>query len=86
VVPERYVRSRSEGDGRPSCLKRTIPRTGTACSERCHRQTRIDFFSNLHPVALALKEVVYEVGAPLDHVYFIEDGVASILTRMANGE
>lgn len=44
------------------------------------------FFSDLHPVALALKQVVYEVGAPLDHVYFIEQGVASILTKMTNGE
>lgn len=44
------------------------------------------FFSDLHPVALTLRQIVYEVGAPLDHVYFMEDGVASILTRMTNGE
>ena len=44
------------------------------------------FFSDLHPVALAMKQVVYEVGARLEHVYFIEEGVASILTRMTNGE
>jgi CRP-like cAMP-binding protein len=43
------------------------------------------FFSDLHPVDLVLKQVLYEVGAPLDHVYFIEDGVASIITKMTNG-
>ena len=35
------------------------------------------FFSALHPVSLALQQIIYEVGAPLEHVYFIEDGVAS---------
>lgn len=44
------------------------------------------FFSDLSPVSFSLHQIVYEVGAPLDHVYFIEDGVASIITRMANGE
>lgn len=44
------------------------------------------FFSDLQPVALALKQVVYEVGAPLEYVYFMQQGVASILTRMSNGE
>jgi CRP-like cAMP-binding protein len=44
------------------------------------------FFSDLHPVDLVLKQVVYEVGAPLDYVYFIERGVASIITKMANGD
>ncbi len=45
-----------------------------------------NFFSDLRPVAFALKQVVYEVGAPLDHVYFIEQGMASILTKMINGD
>jgi CRP-like cAMP-binding protein len=44
------------------------------------------FFSDLHPVSMPLQEIIYEVGAPLDHVYFIEGGVVSILTRMGNGE
>jgi CRP-like cAMP-binding protein len=29
--------------------------------------------------------VIYEVGDPLEYVYFIEQGVASVLTKMANG-
>jgi CRP-like cAMP-binding protein len=44
------------------------------------------FFSDLHPVSLPLRQIVYEVGARLEHVYFVEQGVASILTKMTNGE
>lgn len=44
------------------------------------------FFSNLYPVSLPLKQIVYEVGAPFGHVYFVSDGVVSILTKMINGE
>jgi CRP-like cAMP-binding protein len=43
------------------------------------------FFSDLDPVSLSLRQVLHEVGAPLEHVYFIEEGVASILTNMADG-
>jgi CRP-like cAMP-binding protein len=44
------------------------------------------YFSKLDSVALAMRRTIYEVGSPLDHVYFIEQGVASILTRMNDGE
>jgi CRP-like cAMP-binding protein len=40
---------------------------------------------DLHPVALPKKQVVYEVGEALDYVYFIEEGLASILTVMEDG-
>jgi CRP-like cAMP-binding protein len=43
------------------------------------------FFSDLHPVSFPLRHVLYEVGAPLEYVYFIEDGLASILMNMSNG-
>jgi CRP-like cAMP-binding protein len=43
------------------------------------------FFSELYPVCLSLRQVLCEAGAPLEHVYFIEQGVASILTSMADG-
>src|SRR5216683_218197 len=43
------------------------------------------FFSELDPVCLSLRQVLCEAGAPLEHVYFIEQGVASILTSMADG-
>src|SRR6516164_4159684 len=43
------------------------------------------FFADLHPVSLSIRQILYEAGAPLEYVYFIEEGVASILTSMANG-
>jgi CRP-like cAMP-binding protein len=44
------------------------------------------FFANLHPVSLTLRQIVYEVGAPLEHVFFVEQGVVSIITQMTSGE
>src|SRR6201981_3193734 len=43
------------------------------------------FFSDLEPLSLSFKQVLYEVVYPLEWVYFIEQGVVSILTAMANG-
>jgi CRP-like cAMP-binding protein len=43
------------------------------------------FFSDLDPVALSLRQVIQARGAPLEYVYFIEQGVASVLTTMVNG-
>jgi len=43
------------------------------------------FFSDLHPVSFPLRHVIYEVGAPLEYVYFIEQGLASILMNISNG-
>jgi CRP-like cAMP-binding protein len=37
------------------------------------------------PVRLPKKLILYEVGAPLDLVYFIEEGIASVLTMMEDG-
>jgi CRP-like cAMP-binding protein len=49
-------------------------------------QEELERFSpELHPVSLSLRQVLYEVGAPLENVYFIEEGVASVLTNMADG-
>jgi CRP-like cAMP-binding protein len=48
-------------------------------------QAELDrFFSSLQPVSLALKQVLCEVGGPLECIYFIEEGVASVLTRMTD--
>jgi CRP-like cAMP-binding protein len=41
---------------------------------------------DLHPVALPKKQVLYEVGEPLDQIYFIEEGLASVLTTMEDGD
>jgi CRP-like cAMP-binding protein len=43
------------------------------------------FFSDLYPVSLSLRQILCETGGPLEHVYFLEEGVASVLTTMANG-
>src|SRR5216683_689442 len=43
------------------------------------------YFAGLQPVSLPLKHILYQVGAPLDSIYFIEEGVGSVLTSMANG-
>ena len=43
------------------------------------------FFSNLHPVSLAMRHVIQAVADPFEYVYFVEQGVASVLTVMANG-
>src|SRR5580693_9764267 len=40
---------------------------------------------HLEPVALPKKQILYEVGAPLEHIYFIEGGLASVLTTMEDG-
>ncbi|HWB47581.1 MAG TPA: Crp/Fnr family transcriptional regulator [Stellaceae bacterium] len=41
--------------------------------------------AHLEPVTLPKKEILFEVGSPLDHVYFIDEGVASVLTTMEDG-
>src|SRR5438477_12640115 len=42
------------------------------------------YFSELRPVSLIQRQVLYEPGAPLTHVYFVNEGVVSILTKMAD--
>jgi CRP-like cAMP-binding protein len=44
-----------------------------------------ELWDDLHPVTLPKKQVIYEVGAPLDQIYFIEEGLASVLTMMEDG-
>ena len=43
------------------------------------------FFPDLDLVSLSLRQILCQVDAPFEHIYFIEDGVASVLTTMANG-
>jgi CRP-like cAMP-binding protein len=42
-------------------------------------------FSDLPVVSLSLKQVLYEVGDPLEYVYFVEQGIVSVLATMRNG-
>jgi CRP-like cAMP-binding protein len=48
-------------------------------------QELAQLIEHLKPVELPKKQVLYEVGAPLDHIYFIEEGLASVLTTMEDG-
>ena len=43
------------------------------------------FYSNLHPVTLSQRQILYAAGAPIEDVYFVEEGLGSVLTNMANG-
>jgi CRP-like cAMP-binding protein len=40
---------------------------------------------HLDPVSLSPRQVLYEQNAPIEVVYFVEEGVVSVLTVMANG-
>lgn len=40
--------------------------------------------SDTEKVSLALKEVLYEPGQPIEHVYFVTSGVVSLLVTMQN--
>jgi CRP-like cAMP-binding protein len=49
-------------------------------------QAELDRFrAHLQPVSLPQKQVLHEAGAAIEHVYFIEQGLASVLTTMADG-
>jgi CRP-like cAMP-binding protein len=43
------------------------------------------FFSTLRRVRLEQKRVLYEAGSPIAEIYFMESGVASIITTMSDG-
>ena len=42
------------------------------------------FLPALQPVSLSLRQVIHDVSSPIEHVYFVEQGVCSILTIMAD--
>jgi CRP-like cAMP-binding protein len=48
-------------------------------------QDREQLIDHLEPVTLPAKQILYEVGAPLKHIYFIDEGLASVLTMMEDG-
>jgi CRP-like cAMP-binding protein len=43
------------------------------------------FFSALEPIALPLRHTLQDATQPIEHVYFIEEGVCSILNIMTDG-
>jgi len=45
-----------------------------------------NFFSQLEPVSVIQGQVLYEAGTPIDHVYFPQTAVFSMLAAMENGD
>ncbi len=67
--------SAGNGSGEINRILRSIPRA------------ELDSLSgDIEPVALRVKDLLYEPGEPLKHVYFPEAGVISLLTLMDNGD
>jgi hypothetical protein len=44
-----------------------------------------EFGSSLTPVSLSHRQIIHEINTPIDHVYFIEQGITSVMTVMSNG-
>ena len=43
------------------------------------------FFSDLHPESILIRQTIYSEGGLMEHVYFVEEGLASVLKGMENG-
>jgi CRP-like cAMP-binding protein len=65
------------------------PRSGTNLKNRLLAAlSQADFdqlAADLHPVSLSMRQVIYEPGAEIQHLYFVEEGLCSILNIMADG-
>jgi CRP-like cAMP-binding protein len=66
-----------------SAIHRDTPKNGLLAAFSPEDGER--FFSDLHPMSLSVQQVFYDTGAPLENVYFIEQGLASVLTKLTNG-
>ena len=49
------------------------------------RQDQEQLWPDLHSVSWSIGQTLYEVGEPIEYVYFVEQGVASIVTIMSDG-
>lgn len=43
------------------------------------------FYSGFEPVTLTLRQVLQDAAKPVEYVYFVEEGVSSVLTIMSDG-
>jgi CRP-like cAMP-binding protein len=50
------------------------------------RGTSNNILSNLSPMEMKQRQVLYEVDDTIEYLYFMESGVASVLTTMENGD
>src|SRR6266545_979176 len=78
--------SRSNSDGTRKMPRDTITITKNRLLAALPPEILDGLYPDLHAESLALRQVLYTPGAPIEHVYFLETGVASILTNMADGD
>lgn len=62
---------------------RTIPRNRLLSALPAAELDRL--MPDLHPVAWSIRQTLYEVGDPIEQVYFVEHGLACIVVIMADG-
>jgi CRP-like cAMP-binding protein len=62
---------------------RTIPRNRLLSALPATELDRL--WPDLHPVAWSMQQTLYEVGEPIEQVYFIEQGLACVVVIMADG-
>jgi len=74
LVTERDLRSRSSETGRAMQASNRST-TNNKLLAAIPGKDFAEFFSDLHPVLLPMRQVLYEAGAPLEWVYFVEQGV-----------
>jgi CRP-like cAMP-binding protein len=68
------AKSESRGDFRNVILSRLSPE----CLERLR--------SHLHPLELPVKLVIFQPNQPIEHAYFVETGMISVVSTMADGK
>lgn len=64
-------------------IRRTIPNNRLLAALPPEDLDRLS--ADLHPLDWPPRYTVYEVGGPIDQVYFVERGLASVITIMADG-
>jgi CRP-like cAMP-binding protein len=42
------------------------------------------FFSELEPLTLSLRQTLHDAAQPIEHIYFVEEGITSVLTIMTD--
>ena len=77
--------SRSNGDGTRKMPRDTITITKNRLLAALPPEIFDGLYPDLHPESLTQRQVLYTPGAPIEHVYFVETGVVSVLTNMADG-
>ena len=62
-----------------------LPSIGNRLLTRLPRRDLQQLLPKLERVSLGLRDVLYRPEKPIDHVYFVEDGVVSLVSGLADG-